>query len=83
MQGFGDPQRRNEVSRALKALREAAGITQAELAVKLGTQQSFVSKYEAGERRLDVPETFAVCQAVDASFVELTARLNQAWSKRS
>jgi transcriptional regulator with XRE-family HTH domain len=36
--------------------RKNAGLTQAELAEKLGRLQSFVSKYERGERRLDVVE---------------------------
>lgn len=40
----------------LLAARKAAGLTQAELADKLGKPQSFVSKAEAGDRRLDVVE---------------------------
>jgi len=36
--------------------RENSGITQVEVAAKLKKPQSFVSKYERGERRLDVPE---------------------------
>lgn len=41
--------------------REDAGITQAELAARLGRTQSFVSKYEQGERRLDVIDFALVC----------------------
>jgi transcriptional regulator with XRE-family HTH domain len=43
----------------LKRLRKArldAGLTQAEVASKLGRPQSFVSKSESGERRLDLVE---------------------------
>ncbi len=36
--------------------REAAGLTQVELAARLETTQSFISKCERGERRLDVVE---------------------------
>jgi len=36
--------------------REAAGLTQAQVAERLGKPQSFVSKYERGERRLDFTE---------------------------
>lgn len=45
--------------------REAAGLTQAEVAAKLGHPQSFVAKYEGGERRLDVVEFIQVCGALD------------------
>jgi len=38
------------------AARERAGLTQTELAERIGQTQSFVSKYERGERRLDVVE---------------------------
>ena len=47
----------------------AADITQAELAEKLGTDQSFVSKYERGERRLDVVELRGICLALGIDFV--------------
>ena len=36
--------------------RKKAGLTQVQLAQKLSRPQSFVSKYELGERRLDVVE---------------------------
>jgi transcriptional regulator with XRE-family HTH domain len=36
--------------------REAAGITQAQLAEKLGEYQSFVARLESGQRRVDVVE---------------------------
>jgi transcriptional regulator with XRE-family HTH domain len=45
----------------LKEAREAKGISQAQLAKKLGVPQSYVSKYETGERRLDLVETLEVC----------------------
>lgn len=43
----------------LRAARERAGLTQAEVAKRLRRPQSFVSKCEAGERRLDVIELAA------------------------
>ena len=49
------------VTRLLRETREAAGLTQVELAEKLGQSQSFVSKYERGERRLDIIQLRTVC----------------------
>lgn len=44
--------------------RKKAGLTQIELAQKLSKPQSFVSKYELGERRLDVVEFLEVTEAL-------------------
>ena len=52
----------------LDLLREArtnAGITQAQLSESLGRPQSYVSKYERGDRRLDVIEFLEVCRYID------------------
>lgn len=51
------------LDRIVKA-RNDAGITQAELADKLGRPQSFVSKIENGERRIDVIEFLQVAKHV-------------------
>ncbi|TIO88534.1 MAG: helix-turn-helix transcriptional regulator, partial [Mesorhizobium sp.] len=40
----------------LISLRKVKGLTQAKVAEKLGRPQSFVAKYEGGERRLDIIE---------------------------
>lgn len=47
--------------------RQVEGLTQVELASRLGRTQSFVSKYELGERRLDVVEFIAICRALEVS----------------
>lgn len=44
--------------------RKSAGLTQVELAVRLKRPQSFVSKYERGERRLDLVEFGEVATAI-------------------
>lgn len=44
--------------------RQEAGLTQVELAAKLSRPQSFVSKYERGERRLDLVEFLEVADAL-------------------
>ncbi|EGY00462.1 helix-turn-helix domain-containing protein [Nitrospirillum viridazoti Y2] len=47
-------------------LRKAKGLTQTEVAARLQRPQSFVAKYEGGERRLDVVEFIEVAGALDA-----------------
>ena len=44
--------------------REKAGLTQEELARRLNRPQSFVAKYEGGERRLDMVEFLWVTKAM-------------------
>ena len=54
--------------RRLRGARLGAGLTQAQLAERLGQTQSFVSKCERGERRLDLVEARAFCVAMGVSF---------------
>ncbi len=49
----------------LVAARVDANLTQAQVAGRLGRPQSFVSKYEGGERGLDVIEFLYVCEALE------------------
>lgn len=49
---------------SLKRARKLAGLTQQEVAKRLGEHQSFVSRYETGERRLDVLEFMEVSAAL-------------------
>lgn len=48
----------------LKHARKDAGMVQQELADKLGKPQSFVAKFERGERRIDVIEFIAIARAI-------------------
>ncbi len=57
--------------------RKSAGITQVGLAERLGRPQSFVSKYERGERRLDVIELCEVCHALGIDPVAFLQRFLQ------
>lgn len=50
----------------LISTRKAKKLTQWDVAEKLGRPQSFVAKYEGGERRLDVPEFIEVARALGA-----------------
>ncbi len=47
----------------LVSMRKAAGLTQRQLAERLGRERSFVARVELGERRLDVVEFFWFCRA--------------------
>lgn len=61
----------------LRACRERAGLRQAELAQRLGRPQSFVSKYESGERRLDLIELQGVCRALGISLQDFVKEFEQ------
>ena len=50
--------------RLLRQAREKRGVTQAALATMLRKPQSFVSKYESGERILSFAETIDVCKVL-------------------
>ncbi len=54
----------------LKALRKEADLTQDDVAKRLDWPQACVSRYETGERRLDPVELYAVCNALEISFME-------------
>jgi len=66
---------RSAVAALLRDARLKAGLSQTELADRLGIPQSFVSKYETGERRLDVGEVLEVCNALGLSFMDFAAAL--------
>ena len=53
--------RENAFRSELKDMRKEAGFNQEELALKLGKPQSFVSKYESGERQLKFLELELIC----------------------
>jgi len=53
-----------DVTERLRVAREKAKLKQEEVARQLGKTQSFVSKYECRERRLDIIEFIWVCQVV-------------------
>ena len=52
--------------RLMIAARKKAGLTQHDLARRLKKPQSFVAKYEGGERRIDIVEFLAIVQAIGA-----------------
>jgi len=55
-------------------MRDEKGLTQAELASRLGKPQSYVSKFESGERKLELAELDAICDALGARLETLVRR---------
>jgi transcriptional regulator with XRE-family HTH domain len=49
----------------LRDLREQAGVTQIELGNRVANTQTFISKIERGERRVDVVEFTEICEALE------------------
>ena len=61
----------------LREIRLEAGLRQVELAHRLDQPQSFVSKYESGERRLDLLQLRQICEAVGISLQEFVKRFEK------
>ena len=64
--------------RLLRRVRIEAKLTQAQLAKILGVTQARISKYEQGERRIDMLELKAVCDAIKLSLTEFARRFEEA-----
>ena len=66
--------RRIALQEALRELREEAGMKQVDVAKKLKKHQSYVSKYETGERRLDLIELEQIALALGLDLPALVSR---------
>lgn len=62
----------------LRDIRKQKGLTQGQLAKRIGSKQAFVSKYETGERRLDFLDLIAICDALLLSIVRFGERFEAA-----
>lgn len=69
-----------QVCDLLRQLRHEAGLTQAQVAERLDVPQSFVSKYESGQRRLDIVELRHVAEALGVSVSKILTQLGRGWS---
>lgn len=68
----------------LKVMRDArlrAGLSQSQVAKKIGETQTFVSKCERGERRIDVIELRTFCRAFGITLKQFVSALERAVSK--
>lgn len=66
----------------LKEVRVNAGLRQVDLAEKLKLPQSMVSKYEVGERRVDLLELRDICAALGVSLFEFVQELEKRIEQR-
>jgi len=67
--------RQGALCQLLIAARKKAGLTQQEVARRLKKPQSFVAKFEGGERRLDVVEFLTVAAAIEADPLGMIRKL--------
>lgn len=65
---------RDVLLKLLREIREEAGLRQLDVAARLKQPQSFVSKYESGERRLDLLELEQICASCGIDLVEFVRR---------
>lgn len=61
----------------LREARLASGLTQKEICDRLGKPKNYLLKVERGERRLDVVELFALCEAMGTDAVALLTRFSR------
>lgn len=64
--------------KCLIKVRKDAGITQVQFAEMIDQTQSFVSRCERGERRIDVIELRVFCQAMGMPYIKFIERLEEA-----
>jgi len=69
--------------RCMIAARKDAKLTQATLAKAIEKPQSFIAKYENGERRLDVVEFLIVAHAIGVDPCEILRTVEQTCSTKS
>lgn len=66
---------RDAVGEVLRTIRESSGLRQADVAIRLSRPQSYVSKYERGEQRLDILELREVLQILGTDLTQFVSRL--------
>ena len=64
--------------RVLIEARKAAGLTQRQLAGRLGRPYTVIANIERGERQIDVVEFIAIARALGVGELELMARIGNA-----
>ena len=67
----------HQVIGRLRGKREKLGITQVQLADLLKVNQTFISRVETCDRRLDIIELHHICQVLDVSFVDFIQEVDR------
>lgn len=75
MKSGSDASDRLKIANLLRDLRLEKDLRQTDVAERLGETQSYVSRYEKGEQRLDLVELRAICRALQVSLSEVVAKL--------
>ncbi len=65
----------------LKEMRKKAGLSGPEIQRRLNRPNSYVSKVESGEKRLDILELREYCKACDTCYVEFVRTLDEKLSR--
>ena len=63
------------VRETIVEMRQKAGLSQRQLAERLGRERNLVGRLEVGQRRLDVVEFYSICKACDADLKNVLQRL--------
>ncbi len=69
-----------KIGKILRDARLKSGKTQKEISSLLNRHQSYVSKYESGEKRLDLLEAIKICRAIETDisvFIELVDNITK------
>ena len=76
-------EKRERLRQLLKDLRaNKAKLTQVQLSQELGRPQSYVSKYENGERKLDYVEVYEICKVLGVSMQRFNRLYEQKINKK-
>ena len=68
---------RERLAELLRQLRVEAKLRQVDMAAKLDEPQSYVSRYESAEQRLDLIELRRICKVLDITLAELVERFER------
>ena len=73
---------RQAVRQLIRSVRLRAGLTQQDVAARLGLPQSYISKCESGERRVDVIELNDICRACGTDLLSFVQELTSLFEDR-